>query len=183
MKKIVLYYTDCYCGKESHGLLTRAASLYSSMPADSFQIASIRGKKPYFSNYPDIHFSISHSENLWICAFAEDEVGVDVQILSSDRPWLKLAERFFSTEEADSVKNSDNAAATFSRIWSRKEAVVKLLGIGIDRRFTSFSTLSDYIRFEDKDIFLRDFVLDIPQIHSAAIACFNNFELEIHKLI
>ena len=183
MKKIVLYYTDRYCGKGSHQLLMRAASLYSSLPVDSFQIVSILGKKPYFSNYPEIHFSISHSENLWICAFAEDEVGVDVQILSSDRPWSKLAERFFSTEEADTVKNANDTASTFSRIWSRKEAVVKLLGIGIEGSFATFSTLSDTLRFKDEDIFLRDFVPDIRKNLSAAIAYFHNFELEILKLI
>ena len=182
MKKIVLYYTDSYLGNGSHDLLLRAASLYSSLPQDSFQIISEHGKKPYFGNYPDIHFSISHSENIWLCAFAEDEVGVDVQVMSHDRPWTKLAERFFSADESALVRNADSPSVTFSRIWSRKEAVVKLLGVGINGLFTSFCSLGDTVRFMERDVLVRDFEIDTRESHSAAIAYPYDFEFETHKL-
>lgn len=183
MKKILLYYTDRYLDEKSHDLLLCAASLYSSLPQDSFQIISEHGKKPYFGNYPDIHFSISHSENIWLCAFAEDEVGVDVQVMSHDRPWTKLAERFFSTNESALVRNADSPSATFSRIWSRKEAVVKLFGVGINGLFTSFCSLGDTVQFMEKNAVVQDFALDTRESHSAAIAYSDDFELEIHKLI
>ncbi len=182
MKRIQLYYTDSYCGKGSHELLKRAASLYSGINADCFEVEGERGKKPYFISHPDIHFSISHSESIWICAFCEAEVGVDVQIMSRERPWEKLAGRFFCAEEADAVIRADNAADAFSEIWSRKEAVVKLFGIGIDGMFTSFSTVGDSVRFGERNVFVRDLRLDIQETHSASVACCEEFEAEIHKL-
>ncbi len=181
MKKITLYYTDSYDGKSSHDLLFSAVSMYANVSTDDLVLHSEHGKKPYFESHPHIHFSISHSGSIWMCAFAEDEVGADVQIITEDRPWIKLAERFFHPHEADEVSCSDNAAVTFGKIWSRKEATVKLFGIGIEGRFTTFDSRYDAIRFMDSDVHLKSIQLNPKENHAAALACCEDFEIEIHK--
>ncbi|MBE6627256.1 MAG: 4'-phosphopantetheinyl transferase superfamily protein [Ruminococcaceae bacterium] len=182
MKKISLYYTDSYNGKDSHKLLLSAASLYTSLPKDSFQLSSERGKKPYFNNYPNIHFSISHSGKLWICAFGVDEVGADVQVDDGKRDRARLADRFFSSDEAEWVKNHERPNHAFCRIWSRKEAAVKMCGIGIDGRFNRFSSVSDITEIDGKRAIILDFSLPTEIAHYAAIAYCDSFEIELKRI-
>ena len=42
---------------------------------------------------------------------------------------LKLAERFFSASEAEAVRSGGKEV--FFRLWTRKEAYIKALGVGI----------------------------------------------------
>ena len=39
--------------------------------------------KPYFSDYPHIHFSVSHSGSIWGCVMNESPVGFDLEDLTS----------------------------------------------------------------------------------------------------
>jgi len=182
MERIAVYYTDKYSGSGSHDLLLIAASLYSGIAKEQLCLESIRGKKPFFISHPHIHFSISHSGSIWMCAFADNEVGADIQLISGERQWVKLAERFFNSREADDVSTSGDKRAVFSRIWSRKEAVVKLFGIGIDGKFATFDSRSDIVNFSGKDVFVKDINLPISDDYSASIAYLKNFEVELHKL-
>lgn len=182
MKSIKLYYTDNYDGKSSHELLLRAAALYSGEDANSFAPVFSRGKKPYFSFRPDIHFSISHSGSIWLCAFSEIEVGADVQIIAGERPWEKLAARFFHPSESDAVKRSSAPCDTFTDIWSRKEAVVKLLGIGIDGKFTTFDSKKDTVWLMNTNIYVKSIQLDLPTRHSAAIACLDDLDVRLYLM-
>ena len=109
--------------------------------------------KPYFAEGP--HFSISHTgrqgEALWALAVSDDgPVGLDLQEM---RPaeYVKLAERFFTPQEAEYIKRftdapgGENSACTaFYRIWCRKEAYVKYTGRGFAKTgFDSFSVLNE----------------------------------------
>ena len=96
------------------------------------EIAVAEGGKPYFC-YPDgrpvedLHFSVSNSGSLWVCAVSEEPCGIDVQIIE-DRDWQRIAERTFSPEEL-LVLNREGEAG-FYRVWTRKEAQAKLTGRG-----------------------------------------------------
>lgn len=81
--------------------------------------------KPYFKDSP-LSFSLSHSGELVLCAIADHEIGVDVQKVI-DLDWEKLAKRFFSPMECDSLGTDREL---FFRLWCRKEAYGKLTGEG-----------------------------------------------------
>lgn len=81
--------------------------------------------KPFFEDYPNFHFNISHSENLIAVAVADSPVGVDIEKLRNTN--LKIAERFFSEREKGFVKDSDS----FLYVWTRKEALLKKTGEGL----------------------------------------------------
>lgn len=96
--------------------------------------------KPYFNNLPQLHFSVSHSGNIFVCAFSDVPVGVDIQEYKN-RPdeaerCRKIAARFFHPDEADAL-DADTVSA-FYNIWTAKEAYVKLTGEGIDGDFSAF---------------------------------------------
>ena len=86
---------------------------------------------------PGVSFSVSHSGSLGLIAIAEGErrIGVDVERLRLDTDFRALAERFFHPEEAAAI--GDDRAAFF-RCWTRKEAVVKALGLGLAHPLDSF---------------------------------------------
>ena len=136
-------------GGASHKLLMRAIPGRSE--AD---ILCTPQGKPYFAEGP--HFSISHTgrkgKMLWAMAVSDDgPVGFDLQEI---RPvdYIKIAERFFTAEEADYIKRlvhegsagDDAVLNEFYRIWCRKEAFVKYTGRGFaETGFDSFSVLGE----------------------------------------
>ncbi len=79
----------------------------------------------HYTQYP--HFSISHSGEYWICAVSMEDVGIDIQ-KKYFLDHIKMSKRFLSSNEAQYVKN--HGLEGFFEIWTRKEAVVKLFGLG-----------------------------------------------------
>ncbi len=85
--------------------------------------------KPYLKNHPDIHFNISHSEQCVVCAVADVPIGIDVQKASELN--LGVAERVCNEEELTQILTSTDKASEFIKLWTQKEAYVKMLGCGI----------------------------------------------------
>ena len=106
----------------------------------SFRIERQPKGKPYFPNLPDLHFSVSHSGEIFVCALSDFPVGVDIQEYKK-RPdeaerCRKIAARFFHFDEVDAL-DADTVSA-FYNIWTAKEAYVKFTGDGIDGDFSAF---------------------------------------------
>ncbi len=98
--------------------------------------------KPFLQNLKDLHFNISHSGNLIAIAFCEYSVGIDVEKIDLLFNYNDIIDRSFSQLERDSIKyNKDNAHKQFYSLWTRKEALVKATGKGIDDRFDEVPSL------------------------------------------
>ena len=84
-----------------------------------------------------VSFSVSHSGSLGLIAIAEGDrrIGVDVEQVRHDTDVRALAARFFHPEEAEAIGDRRDA---FFRCWTRKEAVVKALGLGLAHPLGSF---------------------------------------------
>lgn len=125
---------------DTAALLPRAAArccaaIGCAVPDLTF--ARAPGGKPYFPAAPWLHFSISHSGDWWLCAFSGAPVGVDLQRIQPTRE-AGIARRFFHPDEtAWLAVNPDG----FFRLWTAKEACVKLTGRGIDGEFAKFSVV------------------------------------------
>lgn len=81
--------------------------------------------KPYF-NDNNIHFSISHSNNLAVCVLNDKEIGIDTEKIETFNP--KLIDRICMDEEKQYIGNSSER---FFEIWTAKEAYSKLTGLGL----------------------------------------------------
>lgn len=87
--------------------------------------------KPMFADRPDIHFSLSHCRLGAMCVVADGNVGCDIE--AADRRVSEaVLERCFNAAEAEAVRNSACRSLEFARLWTRKEAVGKYWGRGID---------------------------------------------------
>lgn len=181
-KKITVFFAQLSNVRGSHDLLTESAMRYSSLSSDELTVLRDAGRKPCFDKHPEIHFSVSHSGSCWVCAFSDVEVGIDFQLHGTTRHPLEIAKRFFHPDEFSAVSKSGDINCEFYRIWSRKEAAVKLCGIGIDRNFSGFDASGDFCEILGRRMRLTDLHLPTEENHSACIACEFAFDTEVIDL-
>ncbi|MCD8391397.1 MAG: 4'-phosphopantetheinyl transferase superfamily protein [Firmicutes bacterium] len=102
-----------------------------------------KNNKPYFAEYRDIFFNVSHSGSFAVCAFSDFEVGCDIE--TSEKYNERFLKRFFSKNEREAVMNADDRAGEFIRFWTRKESFLKASGDGITRTLADLDTTADTI--------------------------------------
>ncbi|THA28015.1 4'-phosphopantetheinyl transferase superfamily protein [Streptomyces sp. A1277] len=79
-----------------------------------------------------LHFSLSHCEGLSLIAVAATPVGVDVEPVPNPRTLVEAADVLHPAESAELAALSPAIRpAAFARLWTRKEAYLKGLGIGL----------------------------------------------------
>ena len=95
--------------------------------------------KPYFQERPELAFSLSHSGMLAVLAVSERRCGVDCEEIRTEKESFRfIAQKYFTEEEqqevfggADEGEHEEFDAAAFTRIWTKKEAYVKMTGDGL----------------------------------------------------
>ena len=103
--------------------------------------------KPVLTDFPGIHFSLSHSGIWAMCAIGNRPLGCDVE--KASRGNEKLARRFFHPEEQQALAGlapdtCPEWQREFARIWTRKESYLKLDGRGLSLKMECFSALADH---------------------------------------
>ncbi len=133
----------CRQGKAQQQSL--AAGLLLEQLLDSYNCSPERicykeNGKPYLTDRPDLFFNLSHSGEYVLCAIGNHEMGVDIQIKQEAQSRKKMrdsvARRFFTTQEASQIQNSDSSL--FFRYWTAKESYLKLTGLGMLQELDSF---------------------------------------------
>lgn len=85
--------------------------------------------KPFMIGHPEIHFNISHCREAAVCVISNRPVGVDVE---SIREYKDSLVRYTMNEaEIALITQSPRPEETFTRLWTMKEAVLKLSGEGL----------------------------------------------------
>ena len=85
--------------------------------------------KPYLPTYPNLHFSISHCSQAVGCILSEMPCGLDIERVRRASP--SLISKTMNRNEEHQIYSSSHPEVEFIRLWTRKEAVFKLLGTGI----------------------------------------------------
>jgi 4'-phosphopantetheinyl transferase len=94
----------------------------------------------------DLHFNLSHSAGVVVCALARGRtIGVDVEDLSRRAPDPAIVPRYCSPAEAEDVcAQGDRWRDRFLAYWTLKEAYLKARGLGISVHLSDISfTLGD----------------------------------------
>ncbi len=86
--------------------------------------------KPYLENFPEIHFSLSHTENAVLCVISSRPVGADIEKVRT-KELERLASKCFSEMEQNEVRASDAPGLAFTKLWTRKESFLKFTGQGL----------------------------------------------------
>ena len=97
-----------------------------------------------------LFFSLSHSDDLMICAVACFNVGADCQMknLKNEEQYGKIAKRFYSEAEnkfLDSLEadTPEIYINNFFKIWTKKEAYIKYTGKGFAEGMNTFSVTNE----------------------------------------
>ncbi len=113
---------------------------------------------PYIMQYPGIVCSISHSSPYCVGVVSDKRIGIDIEKVAI--PEDSLIRYFYSKNEKDVLKNCKDKGEYSIRamsFWTRKEAVSKLLGLGMKMNFKELDTAEEKIQLSllpDKDIVL-----------------------------
>ena len=85
--------------------------------------------KPTIVGHPDIHFSLSHCRETVACVVSHRPVGIDVE--SVHRYKETLSAYTMNDREQVQILASERPDVAFIRLWTMKEARLKLTGEGI----------------------------------------------------
>lgn len=120
------------------GLLRAILARYNGVEPGALRfVYGLHGKSALaFSAQPaPIHFNLAHTDNLALLAVALRPVGVDVEMVRPLPDLDELIAHYFAPSEQQALSALDGAArlAAFYRVWTRKEAWLKLGGEGLMR--------------------------------------------------
>ena len=125
------------------GVLLREALMDLGIVSESepstyadLQITYNENGKPFLKDFPEIYFSLSHSEERAMCVVADTPVGCDVQF-HENKSTAMIADKFYTDEEK---------ALPFYDVWALKESYIKAAGLslGIDFKTIPIKTNADY---------------------------------------
>jgi len=126
----------------AHWLVRRVLSRYINVAPDALQFAANPYGKPTLPAWQDLRFNLSHSDDLVIVAVMRSrEVGVDVERIRPELATRGIARRFFAPAEVaalDRLEGTDFVHAFFA-CWTRKEAYVKAVGLGLSLDLNTFA--------------------------------------------
>lgn len=128
----------------ARGALRQLLSQYLDTKPEAFRLAYGAYGKPALNGehkHSRLRFNMSHSHEVALFAFAEDmEVGVDLEHIRADFASEEIARRYFSRREVETfnaLPQHDQVAAFF-RCWTRKEAFIKVIGLGLSQPLDQF---------------------------------------------
>ena len=85
--------------------------------------------KPQIVGHPDIHFNISHCREAVLCVVSDRSVGCDIESIREYKE--SLARYTMNDTELEKILHSPHPEQAFIRLWTMKEALLKLTGEGI----------------------------------------------------
>ena len=99
--------------------------------------------KPSIVGHPEIFFNLSHCKEAVVCAVSDLPVGVDVEGIREYKE--SLVNYTMNDEEIAQIHSAEDPAAAFIRLWTMKEATMKLIGTGISN---DMKTVIDTTRYK-----------------------------------
>lgn len=99
--------------------------------------------KPSIVGHPDIFFNFGHCKEAVVCAVSDQPIGVDVE---SFREYKEgLVHYTMNDEEVYEIESAEQPEMAFIRLWTMKEATMKLIGTGISN---DMKTVIDTQRYQ-----------------------------------
>jgi 4'-phosphopantetheinyl transferase len=139
---------DCDLFVLAHGALRSILANYLASPPEELQFQAGGNGKPRLATPGWLHFNLSHSGSCVVIAVASQrEIGVDVEQIRHLPDLFAIAARSFAPAEFEALAAAapQHLPEAFFRLWVRKEAYVKALGMGLGQELSSFQ-----VSFEDE---------------------------------
>ena len=152
----------------THAMLrTILGSYLGTEPCEIEFVSNDYGKPALSEKHKKIHFNLSHSSGLSVLAFStKTEIGVDVEKIDPGFDFDLIAKAHFSEEEKKFLHtNHGESCKRFYTVWTRKEALLKAIGIGIGenlgievfRRVNQYRPETPFPQHDGADYYLDTF--------------------------
>jgi 4'-phosphopantetheinyl transferase len=124
-------------------------SKYLSVNPLDIGIISEVGQKPFISiPSTNIYFNISHSGDWVLIAIAKEELGIDIEKVDPDFNFNDLLLEHFSEAEQSFISSEEDSIAAFYFLWTRKEALTKAWGTGLQGNLKMVPALDEFSFFD-----------------------------------
>lgn len=117
--------------------------------------------KPTLRELPEVHFNLSHCKHAMVCALSEHPVGVDIEALG--RYSERLAKYTMNEEELEEIASAENKDVAFTRLWTMKEAAMKLTGEGISTNVRNVLADSSNIIYNTRVHVEKGYVITVAE--------------------
>ena len=139
----------------------------------SLEFEVCKDGKPWIKNTRGVlHFSLSHSGGRALIAVSRTyEVGADIEEVKKKQSVKEIANRFFSSAEAEKVTQAYDAGdggVLFCKYWVLKEAVLKAWGVGlralgdVEINATMTDLTSQSAKYHSSECYMQLMKLDGP---------------------
>jgi len=91
--------------------------------------------KPFIVGHPELHFNLSHCKEAAVCVLSRRPVGIDVESIGRYRE--SVARYAMNEEELLQIQQAERPEVAFTRLWTKKESLLKLTGLGINDQMKS----------------------------------------------
>jgi len=146
-------------------------SKYLSVNPSEIIISADAGGKPVMISPSDnFHFNISHSGDWVILAFAKDAIGIDIEKIDPDFKFDPLLNDHFSIPEHAFISGSPDPVSSFYYVWTRKEALTKAWGTGLQENLKSVEVLGKVLDGNQYDDLWKLESFKISALYPVALA-------------
>ncbi len=136
--------------------------------------------KPCLPSRPSVFFNVTHAGDYALIAIANEPVGVDIEYVNKDFDHNEILSNIFKKSEINEIFNSNDKQRTFYKLWTRKEAIVKATGKGIDDHFQETVSLDGYHymrpELSGNIEVLQVFSFELNEDYIGAVACSGSHE-------
>jgi len=138
-------------------LLLKGLDYLSLSKYSLYDLKFTKLERPYFDNFID--FNISHAGEYVICAISlTGKIGVDVEDIQDIS--IEDFENNFSSKEWEDILKASNKLYSFYEYWTKKEAFLKAIGIGLNVPLNKTEILDNRIIFNNTEWFLNEIKID-----------------------
>ena len=151
-----------------HALKRLVADAIGAREADIAITPDVRGK-PRLEGEARVRFNASRSGTLALIGIANGhDIGVDVERLRPVEDAVALADVYFTPDERAAWRRAGRSDALFLACWTRKEACLKALGVGLSADASCLparctqDTRRTTVRVPDSSCTLELYGLELP---------------------
>jgi len=135
-----------------HHLLREFLSVWMNASAIEITFNKNPFDKPELPDTP-FYFNISRSENYLAFYFGPNECGIDIEKRRLSENFSEISNQHFHPEEQEFIQSDDD----FFSVWTRKEAVLKAIGTGLQSQLNHINTLPSLVKIGTHDYQLQSF--------------------------
>lgn len=136
----------------------------TNLHINELRIQKHLNEKPYLENKPDFSFNLSHSGDCAFFAMGNTPLGVDIEYVKETFNYEEILPQILSQKEIDELVTSKSPREMFYKTWTRKEAIVKATGKGIDNDFNKIPT-KDGFHFVEASLLGKIKQLQVKSFH------------------